>query len=205
LDHPRAAASLTHSFLSIPGWLTEPEGLALQELARAPGDGEVVEIGSYMGRSTAFLAQGLKERGSGVVHAVDHFRGSPEMYPGGANPQPGFQNAGHSTYPEFEQHLRKCGLREYVQAHVGQSMTVADGWKNAIKAPIRLLFIDGEHSYDAIAADCDAWGRFLKPGGTVCFHDYGSNGWPDVKRYVDERVRAARTRLVEQLMICMMP
>ncbi|KAF0127066.1 MAG: cephalosporin hydroxylase-like protein [Elusimicrobia bacterium] len=34
-----------------------------------------------------------------------------------------------------------------------------------------LLFIDGDHSYEAVKRDYDTYARFVKPGGVVAFHD----------------------------------
>ena len=55
-----------------------------------------------------------------------------------------------------------------------------------ITPSIDLLFIDGDHSYDGVKADWEAYKEFLKLGSIVVFHDYG---WADgVKRVVYEDV-----------------
>ena len=55
--------------------------------------------------------------------------------------------------------------------------------------PIRLLFIDGLHTYEAVAADIRDWAPRVVPGGIIVFDDYMN---PDptfgVKRAVDEMV-----------------
>jgi hypothetical protein len=49
-----------------------------------------------------------------------------------------------------------------------------------------VLFIDGDHSYEGVKADWDAYKSFLEPGSIVIFHDYG---WADgVKKVVREDV-----------------
>jgi hypothetical protein len=60
-----------------------------------------------------------------------------------------------------------------------------------------LVFIDGDHSYDACKADILAWGPKLKAGGILSGHDYQlpywpvgatrqNEGFPGVVRAVDE-------------------
>lgn len=39
---------------------------------------------------------------------------------------------------------------------------------------VDFIFVDGDHSYEATLADCEAYYPFLKPGGFFCGHDYSS-------------------------------
>jgi hypothetical protein len=49
---------------------------------------------------------------------------------------------------------------------------------------VDMLFIDGDHSYDGVKADWDAYKGFLKAGSIVVFHDWG---WAEgVKRVILE-------------------
>lgn len=60
-----------------PGWLFEEEMLALFKYAKdGPGQGRIVEIGSFVGKSTILLAGGSKEAERGEVCAIDTFAGS---------------------------------------------------------------------------------------------------------------------------------
>jgi hypothetical protein len=52
------------------------------------------------------------------------------------------------------------------------------------------VFIDADHSYEAVAADIDAWRSKIKPGGILSGHDYGHPRFPGVDRAVDERFKA---------------
>lgn len=49
-----------------------------------------------------------------------------------------------------------------------------------------LVYIDGDHSYQAVRADIQASRRLVKPGGWIGGHDYDGPDTPDVKRAVDE-------------------
>jgi glycosyltransferase involved in cell wall biosynthesis len=51
-----------------------------------------------------------------------------------------------------------------------------------------LLILDGDHSYAGVKADFENYAKFVRRGGYVLFDDYGSNDWPEVKKYVDEEI-----------------
>src|SRR5712691_13572252 len=56
----------------VPGWLTDEEGEALYDLARAcTGKGVIVEIGSWVGKSTICLGRGSLAGASVPIYAVD--------------------------------------------------------------------------------------------------------------------------------------
>jgi predicted O-methyltransferase YrrM len=47
-----------------------------------------------------------------------------------------------------------------------------------------LVFVDGSHTYENVRNDSDVAFRLLAPGGTVIWHDYGV--WEEVTRALDE-------------------
>jgi predicted O-methyltransferase YrrM len=155
---------------AIEGWLQPIEGYTLFLLAKnGPGAGAVVEIGSFKGRSTAFLAMGSKQAGREPVTAIDHFRGSPEHQPGTPGEVQEVKELG-STFATFRRNLQAAGLWDHVVPIEASSEQAAGSWDR----PIRLLFIDGDHSYESSRNDFIAFERFVVPGGIVCFHDIGN-------------------------------
>lgn len=160
---------LRRSFEDVQGFLDPLEGYTLYHLAKkGPSRGAIVEIGSLFGRSTCWLAAGACDAKRDKVVAVDHFLGSPEHQSDGSAPISELANGG-STYPKFIANLQRFNLREWVDVRVGNSLQIAAAWQ----LPIRLLFIDGDHSYEASKADADAWCKFVAVGGLVAFHDVG--------------------------------
>jgi glycosyltransferase involved in cell wall biosynthesis len=179
-DAARQCLTLAQEFAPVEGFLHPFEGFVLYWLARRwPVVGRAVEIGSFKGRSTCWLAAGCREGNRSKVAAVDHFHGSPEHQRGGSHEDPVIA-AGHSTLDVFKANLEKHGLTDWVTVHVGSAATVSVQWQE----PVRLLFIDGDHSYEATAQDFAAWSRFVVPHGLVLFHDVGV--WPGVTRFVAE-------------------
>ena len=63
----------------ISGWLTKSEGELLYEKARELGVTDtIVEIGSWVGRSTICLAKGVEDGGGAKIYAIDPHTGSSE-------------------------------------------------------------------------------------------------------------------------------
>jgi len=184
-----SAARLQH----VQGWLHRGEGFALMRLVAASnagvvGGGAVVEVGSFKGLSTCWLAMGVEmlvksgvaSGQAGPVYAVDHFAGSPEHQPGGTHPDPDVARDG-TTLNAFEANLARAGLAAFVQPMVQPSLAGAAAWD---KGPIRLCFIDGDHSYEASRQDWNAWAKHVPQGGYLCLHDVGS--WPGVTQLAEE-------------------
>ena len=169
-------------FDKIEGFLKAKEGFALTLLAmQGPGAGAIVEIGSFKGRSTCFLALGSQLANREKITAIDHFRGSPEHQPGQAFADRAIAACG-STLPTFRANLAAAGLDQQVEAMAMSSTEAAADWRR----PIRLLFIDGDHGYEATKRDFDAFASHVMPEGVICFHDVGP--WPGVTRFVAELV-----------------
>jgi predicted O-methyltransferase YrrM len=168
---------LAERFSAIEGWLGLDEGYLLYRLARdGDGRGAIVEIGSWMGRSTAWLAAGSKAAGRERVHAVDVFDGGPML-----KDLDIIRNEG-TTYNRFAENLERLELFDHVEPVISDSSAAAQRWA---AGPIRLLFIDGDHSYSAVRLDLDQWSRHVAPGGLVVLDDV-SEAYPGVIQLFEE-------------------
>ena len=56
------------------------------------------------------------------------------------------------------------------------------GWQE----PIDLLFIDADHSYQAVRRDWDDWSPYVKAGGIIALHDSRTLKYPGVLKLVKE-------------------
>ena len=54
------------------------------------------------------------------------------------------------------------------------------------------VFIDANHSYDAVKNDIIAWAPKVRSGGVLCGHDY--NSFPGVQKAVDDFASAKGIR-----------
>jgi predicted O-methyltransferase YrrM len=163
-------------------WDHRPSARRLWQLAKLTWPGTVVELGSYLGNSTIYLAMGAAE-----VHAIDPHSADSMAQVG--VPAPGDTPNASRTHngdvaDAFLANLERFGVRNRVVYHRAPSTEVAATWSGQ---PVRLLFIDGLHTYSAVRADYLAWQRHLAPRHVVLFDDYL---WREVKHAVDD-LRAA--------------
>lgn len=128
---------------SIRTSITAVEVRALRRLAR---EAVVVEIGSAYGYSTVAMALVAKR-----VISVD--------------PHTGLQG----SLEELRHNLAEFGVADRVDVVVATSQAFCS--RKPARA-VDLVFIDGDHSYEATLRDLQCAGRILRPGGAVAVHDY---------------------------------
>ena len=152
-----------------PGFMPDDEGAALYAAARDAIPGPLLEVGSYLGKSTLYLAAAARERG-GVVVTVDHHRGSEEHQPGWEYHDPSLVDpeiGRLDTLPHFRRTIACAGAEDVVVAVITRSETLAPLWTT----PLALLFLDGSHTEESARRDQDAWVAKLAVGGTLAIHD----------------------------------
>jgi predicted O-methyltransferase YrrM len=170
-DRERAAEVARQQATDVEGWLSEAQGRALFDAAAAAtGAGVIVEIGSWKGRSTTWLASGARLAGQ-RVYAIDPHRGSRE-------------DPAADTLREFHVNLARNGLADVVEPMVMSSEEAAA----RIPGPIELLFIDGDHSYEGVRRDAELWLPRLMNGGIVMFHDVATAAYSGPRRIVRRMV-----------------
>jgi len=152
------------------GFMPQAEGLALFDAAAEyAAHGPVLEVGSYCGKSTIYLAAAASAVGQLVV-TVDHHRGSEEHQPGWEYHDPSLVDRATGkldTLPALRATLAAAGLEEHVVVVVGKSADVSRLWA----APLGLVFIDGGHTEAAAITDYQGWAPWVAPGGALAIHD----------------------------------
>jgi predicted O-methyltransferase YrrM len=165
-DHPRVRGLAVGSGLIPPRTMhSAQEAALLRELAA--GRRRVVEIGVYEGSSAVVLCEVL---GPGAeLHLVDPFGHHATALPAG------WAARERATRRVVERATQRAGANApRVHWHPKFSIEAARGWSQ----PVDLVFIDGDHSEEGVAADWEAWQAFVVPGGVVVFHD-AREGSPD--------------------------
>lgn len=145
---------------SIEGFLSPAEMRFLVLLGACPrAEGEVLEIGSFKGRSTFILASAAKMAGQEKIHAVD-----PLVAPSETDPDLG---GAESSERDFFSNLERGGVISNVEFHKEFSHRLAKRWG----LPIRLLWIDGDHTYEGTKRDFECFLPHLVDGAIVAIHD----------------------------------
>lgn len=161
------------------GMMPAEELLTLYRLAATwPVSGDVVELGSWVGLTTSYLATACRVRGDERVYAVDTFHGTKE----GDTTYPSVARYGGNTLDAFRNQIEKAKVADVVKTLVGDTGEVAARYPGR---GIRMLLIDADHSYDGVRNDFERWLPHVAPGGLIVFHDYLMH---DIARYVDGAV-----------------
>ncbi|MGH7772394.1 MAG: class I SAM-dependent methyltransferase [Candidatus Binatia bacterium] len=162
---------------TVEGWLSEKEGPYLYSLAQLASKlGCIVEIGSWKGKSTIWLAKGSQAIGGEKVYAVD-----PHTPDG-------------SSERDFRENIKKAGVESIVVPMVMASIEVLQGWDK----PIGLLWVDGDHKYRGVQSDFFGWYPHVVPGGVIALHDTLNRR--GVRKFVQRHIRRlARQHRVDVL------
>jgi predicted O-methyltransferase YrrM len=170
----------------VDGWMSPDQGARLYAAAaRVPPGRQIVEIGSFRGRSTIVLASAA---GDGVtVVAIDPHAGNDR----GPNEISGFAAEAAGDHEVFLANLAAARVTDRVR-HVRE---LSDAAHDAVEGDVALLYIDVAHRYAPARADIRDWGARVAPGGTMLIHDSFSSvgvtlailrelGWSGRFRYV---------------------
>src|SRR5690349_21357425 len=129
------AWSLTEA---VDGWMTEDQGRRLwSAAARVPDGGQIVEIGSFRGRSMIVLARSATS--AGTIVAIDPHAGNDR----GPQEISGYEDAAALDHEAFNRNLTDAGVRDRV-THV---RAFSDAAHDDVHGQIDLLYIDGAHRY----------------------------------------------------------
>ncbi|MBL4618279.1 MAG: class I SAM-dependent methyltransferase [Robiginitomaculum sp.] len=154
----------------VKGFLSPAEGEMLGHYAvQSAVLGQVVEIGSWCGKSTIYIAREIAKTGN-LFFSIDHHRGSEENQPDWEwfDPEVWDEQAkAIDTLPHFRNNIRLAALEDTVVAMVGCSARIGQAWRS----PVGFLFLDGSHTMVAALADYRAWVGHIMKGGILAIHD----------------------------------
>ncbi len=163
--------------------ISEHETAALYRAAVARLDGQVVEVGRFSGGTAMVLAAA-----------------------GRASGRPGLTSVDIERLPAADYFFALNGLTDDITLWHGDSAALGAEWPQRAADPgIAFLFIDADHSYDAVVRDLAAWTPHLIDGGTLILHDLGS---PDcgvskaVYYFIANRPEYRNLRQVGSMLFC---
>src|SRR5262249_2896943 len=147
--------NLTHA-LDIPGWMSEEELAFLAE--RAQTCQRVIEVGSWLGRSTRALA----DHCPGTVWAVDDWRGDP-----GVPEDPINRVMADMGGPGAARQLFTAALLDHltsgrVKLLVMPSVSAAVHLGAEYGSSFDLIFLDASHDYASVRTDLLAYRLLLR-------------------------------------------
>ncbi len=167
----------------IPGMCDDDKIRALINIARYSVNADIVEIGSWWGKSAYILARLAQSFGIGKLLCVDpwsnaHLVQNESIVDGGSSQVDAeealtvFQigllpfNANHMNY------LRMTSVEGATHYGSRQPISTKAFGTTEYTGKIAILHIDGNHAYEAVKTDVDSWGSFVVGGGWIIFDDY---------------------------------
>jgi len=158
------------------------DGRILFRIAKSLKSNSVlVQIGSYAGESTCFIAEGIGFKNCEFYCIDTWYNDAMEHH----------ARKGEDVFGEFLRNVEP--YRDKILPMRGYSYEMINKFPKQKK--IDFLFIDGNHSYEGVQRDIQDWIPLVKKNGIVCFHDY-----PEVlgvKRAVDEVISDGTIRFIK--------
>jgi len=139
----------TFFYTTVEGWMAPIELGYLYDSVYSLNDGDIaVEVGCHRGRSSTAMATAIRDSGKDItLYCIDSFL---------------WEETHHDT---FMKNMEGFDIRVIKS----ESVEAAKLFRNE---SIKFLFLDADHSYEAVKKDIDAWLPKIKIGGIFSGHDY---------------------------------
>lgn len=141
------------------GWFMN--ATQLESIIRSKSIKIVIEVGSWLGCSTRFIASSIDE--GGKVYAVDTWLGSPNEPVHMQDPRLPY------LYQQFLSNVKHSGLCHKI---IPVRMNSLEASK-ALNVKADLIYIDAGHDTESVMLDILTWNDHLKENGVMCGDDWG--------------------------------
>lgn len=139
----------------------------------------IVELGSWLGKSTRFMAEMLPQ--DGKLYAVDKWEGITGLQK--------WKDREPTLYQQFLSNVIHAELTEKI---VPVRMTTQKAAKHLDIRP-DLVYVDASHQEQDVLADIRNWYSKLAPGGIICGDDYAQD-YPGVMNAVVKTSKEFKNR-----------
>lgn len=161
------------------GWFLNAAPLA-EQINQKPTR-TVIEVGSWLGASTRFIAKNIPE--NGVVYAVDTWKGS-------TNETATMQDQRIPyLYQLFLSNVKHSGLTHKIIPIRMDSLEAAF----ALKVTADLIYIDASHDTVSVYNDIIAWYPHLNTDGIMCGDDWQA---PSVRLGVEQAAKKLNRKII---------
>ncbi len=183
------------SYKDVPGWINDAEFIYPQMVEQAQSGDHFVEIGTFLGQSTSYMGQLIKDSGKDIkFDSIDLFWPIEHVIRN-------YKSSGHPK--EFNQYLsdllkeydlrapdvinhplRILGVQEYVNL-----ITCDEKYAHRLydDNSLKFVWIDGDHGKDIVYNDLVNFWPKMKSGGTIGGDDIAyQEVLDDVKKFSKE-------------------
>ena len=164
---------MQHFYHNVEGFMNHRNTVLLDHvIEHFPPGGTWVELGSWVGRSTAYSVVELYNKQKlGAFYCVDTWLGGDEHY--------GWQQL-QNLRDRFDQAMQP--IRELITPIESVSWVAAERFDHQ---SVDFCYVDAGHTYEAVTQDLEHWWPKLRPGSFFAGDDY-TKGYPGVQRAVWE-------------------
>jgi len=157
----------------IPGWF-DFQDIYRDAVAEAKDGDVLVELGTYLGQSAAFMAECIKNSGKKLkFYAVDLFQHTDDN---------DHKEVNRDIFTQFWHNMELCGVSEYI-IPLKMSTAEAAAYLEEKEGQLDFVFVDANHTYPYVKADLENYLPLIKPGGVLSGHDIY---FESVRKAVDE-------------------
>lgn len=170
---------MDHFYDRLPGWFDFAD-LYADQVKRAVDGAHFVEVGSYLGKSAAFLGAEIANSGKSIrFDCCDTFEGvSRSYFDSDRNFLDQEALRGDDGTLAGAARANLAPVAGVVNVRVIDSLAAA---KSYADESLDFVFLDNDHSTGHVLKELGAWYPKIKPGGVLAGHDIN---WPSVEKAV---------------------
>jgi predicted O-methyltransferase YrrM len=161
--------------------LTQNNEITAHVKYAASSNETIVEIGVLNGHTTKFILENTKANVYGIDPIIPDSMDSALI----------------GSEDKINELVTKFSNFTFIKDY---SYNVVKNWDKKID----YIFIDGDHTYDAVKQDFEQWYPHVKVGGIISIHDSSANRggpsfWPGPSKLADELISDVRVEYIETL------
>lgn len=183
---------MEHFYDKIDGWF-DFQSVYMKAIEEAPSDRSslFVEIGTWLGKSAAFMGVEIVNSKKDIYfYVVDNWSGSPgeaKEIKGLTAMMSWMKDTNTNADGAFDTFNRNIApVKEALKGHFNIVRKESSEASTLFKdESIDFLFLDGDHSYEAVIRDIDIWLPKVKKGGVFAGHD---RDYPPAGKAIFEKI-----------------
>ena len=132
--------------------------------------GHFVEVGAWLGQSACMMGSLIRESGKPIwFDVVEHGLGDP----GVQCELEQLEASGRSIIGQLRRNIVACGVEAFVHVREMDSVAAAHTYH---EQTLDFVFIDANHTEEAVRRDLIAWLPRVRSGGVLAGHDWNHMG-----------------------------